>query len=134
VNIIADMGRAGRVSADELRKLTDDAYQAKIAFLREETRRAGRDPRSVRVSNVLFSFFLVDSEAAAGRMAERLAPVFGTPPDLVRQSPLVLLGTPEQLVLELKRRIGDWGVDQFVFSGGAHTVMRRLREDVLAHV
>jgi len=83
VNIIADMGRAGRVSAAELRKVTGDVYRTKIAFLREEARRAGRDPRSIRVSSVIFSIFLVDSEATAVRTAERLAPVFETTPDLV---------------------------------------------------
>ena len=50
---------------------------------------------------------------------------------------MVLVGTHEECVAELKHRVGHWGVGQFIFStmmGGDETQIRRLKEEVLAHV
>jgi probable F420-dependent oxidoreductase len=134
VNLIADVGRPGRITLEELQRLTDESFRAKVAFVREEARRLGRDPGAIRVSNGIFTVVLADSSRAARETAEGLAPVFGVSPEAVLRSPLALIGTPEQCIEELRRRVREWGVTQFVFSGGAERWMRHLMEDVLAHV
>ena len=134
VNIIADVGRAGMIKLDELKKLTDERFREKVTFLREEAKRAGRDASKIRISNVVFNLVLTDSKEATRQTAEGMAPVFGTTPEGVLQNPLALIGTPEECVAELRRRVKAWGIDQFIFSGGAEHQMRRLKEGVLDHV
>ena len=50
------------------------------------------------------------------------------------RSPLALVGTAEECIMELRRRASDWGVTQFIFAGVAEKVARKLWEQVLAHV
>ena len=134
VNIISDVGKAGRIELQSLQKLTDDSYRSKIRFLREEAKRAGRDAAAIRMSNVIFTLMLTETRKQAEDAATGMMPVFGTTPEGVRQSPLVLIGTPEDCVTELKRRAREWEISQFIFSGGAERGMRRLWNEVLRHV
>ena len=134
INIIADVGRAGRISLEEVTRLTDEAFRKKIRFVREEARAHGRNPDDIRVSNAIFNLMLTDSPAAAREAAASAAPMFGTTPEAFLRSPLALIGTPEECVHELKRRAREWGVSQFVFSGGVESVLERLWREVLVHV
>ena len=137
LNIIPDAGKRGHISIEKLKEMTDAAYQEKIRFLREEAKRHGRDPEKIRISSFLFAFNLTDSQAAARQMAEAMAPMFQMSADDVLGSPMVLIGTPEDCIKELKRRVQKWGVTQFMFSGfGAvdEKIMRRLKEEVIAHL
>ena len=70
-------------------------------------------------------------------MAEAMAPMFQMSAEDVLSSPVVLFGTPEECVKELKRRVQNWGVTQFIFTGEvgqSEKLMRDLREKVLVHV
>jgi probable F420-dependent oxidoreductase len=137
VNIIPDAGKRGHISVDKLKEMTDAAYQEKIHFLREEAKRVGREPNSIRISSFLFAINLTETKAAAIKMAEAMAPMFQMSADAVLGSPMVLIGTPEDCVKELKRRVKAWGVTQFMFSafGGIdEKMMRRLKDEVIAHV
>jgi probable F420-dependent oxidoreductase len=134
VNVIAEVGRAGAITVDEIRRLTDEQWRSKIRFVRDEAARNGRDPRSIRVSNVAFTVMLTGSTAETRKAAENLGSFFGGGPEAVQQSPLVLVGTPEEMAKEIRRRKTEWGIDQLVFSGGAEAIMRRLAEEVLPAV
>lgn len=137
VNIIPDAGKRGHISMAKMKEMTDAAYQEKIRFLREEAKRHGRDPEKIRVSSFLFAFNLTDSQAAARQMAEAMAPKFQMSADEVLGSPMVLIGTPDDCVKDLKRRVQKWGVTQFIFSafGGIdEKMMQRLKEEVIAHL
>ncbi len=60
--------------------------------------------------------------------------MFKTTPEGMLHSPLALIGTPEECVAELKRRVREWEVSSFVFSFPGEQAMRRLAEEVLPHV
>jgi len=50
---------------------------------------------------------------------------------------MTLIGTPEECIVELKRRAKDWSTSQVIFTGAVardEELMRKLHEDVLAHV
>jgi probable F420-dependent oxidoreductase len=138
INIIAETGKAGRITIDEIRRMTNDAFREKINFVREEAKRNGRDPKSVVISNVVFSTVVTDSREATRKTLEATAPMFGTTPEALAQSSMSLIGTPEECVTELRRRAKEWDVGQFIFSGamGSHDEqsLRRLKEQILAHV
>ena len=137
VNIIPDAGKQGKISIGKVKEMIDATYQEKVRFLREEAKRYGRNPDTIRVSSFLFAFNLTDTTAAAHQMAEAMAPMFQMSADDVLHSPLVLIGTPEQCVKELKRRVDKWGVTQFLISAFGtidEKLMRRFKEDVIAHL
>ncbi len=134
VNIINDTGKSGYISLANVAKLTNDSFRDKIRFLRAEAQKHGRDGRAIRISNVIFSTIITDSAAATQSMAEAMAPMFNTTPEGIMQSPMALIGTPEQCVTELKRRQREWDISQVIFSFMGDEPMRRLAEQVLPHV
>jgi probable F420-dependent oxidoreductase len=134
VNIISDAGKAGYVSLANVVKLTNDSFRAKIRFLREEAQKHGRNGGAIKISNVIFSTVITDSPAATQAMAESMAPMFNVTAEAMLQSPMALIGTPEQCVAELQRRRRDWDISQVIFSFAGEDVMRRLAEQVLPHV
>ncbi len=137
LNIIPGAGKQGHISLERVRKLTDVAYREKVDFVRAEEKRNGRAPGSVRISSFIFNVHIADSKADALQRAGMMAPMFNLSPEAILQSPMVLIGTPEECVAELKRREKVWEVSQFIFSAfGAvdEKLMRRLKEDVIAHL
>ena len=137
VNIIPDAGKQGHISINKVKELTDAAYEQKIHFLRDEAKRAGRDPQTIRISSFLFVLTITDTQAAGRQMAEAMAPMVQLSPEEVLASPMVLIGTPDDCVKELKRRIEKCGVTQVLFntpSGLDENVMRRLKDEVIAHL
>jgi probable F420-dependent oxidoreductase len=134
VNIISDAGKAGYIALANIAKLTNDSFRAKIRFLREEAQKHGRDGGAIKISNVIFSTVLTDSPAATQTVAEGMAPMFNVTAEAMLQTPMALIGTPEQCVAELQRRRREWDVSQVIFSFAGQDMMRRLAEQVLSHV
>jgi probable F420-dependent oxidoreductase len=132
INIISDAGKPGYISMERVAKLTDDSFRSKVKFVREEAAKAGRDGKKIRISNVLFTCMLTESPAATQSMAAAMAPMFQTTAEGILQSPMALIGTPDECVTELKRRRRDWDVDQVVFSNVPLETARNIAEKVVA--
>ena len=137
VNIIPDAGKAGHISIEQVKRMNDDSFREKIQFTRDEAKRFGRKPEAIKVSNFIFMATITDSSAATRQNAEVMAQMFGQTADQVLASPMVLIGTPDELIVELKRRAKTWGTSQVIFTGAVgqdQKLMRDLREKVLVHV
>jgi probable F420-dependent oxidoreductase len=134
VNVISEVGRGGYIAMANVGRLTDEAFRAKVRFLREEAARHGRDAAGIRISAVAFTTILTDSPAATLATAETFGRMLGLAPEAVRCAPLALIGTPEECVAELRRRAREWGVTEFVFPYTGEDAMRRLAEEVLTKV
>ena len=135
VNIISDAGRPGYIKLENVAKLTDDSFTSKVRFLRDEAARHGRDGKKIRISNMVFTAILTDSPAATRATVEGMAPMFDTTPEGMLRAPLSLIGTPDECIIELKRRAKEWDVSEVQFGLGVdfHT-RKRLAEEVLRHV
>lgn len=131
INIIAPVGAPGYISTAEIARLTDAAFRERVRFVREEAQRHGRDGNAIRVSNVAFTVMVTDSPAATANMCEMLAGFFGVPPAAVPQAPLGLVGTPDELIAEIRRRQREWDVSQLVFAVQDASLVERLGKDVL---
>jgi probable F420-dependent oxidoreductase len=134
VNIISDAGRPGFISVQEIAKLTDAAFRSKVDFVRQAAAGHGRKGGAIRISNAIFATIITDSADATSAAAAGLAAFFQMPAEVVGQTPLALVGTPEQCVAELRRRATAWGVEQVVFSFSDEGTMQRLGEEVLPKV
>lgn len=131
LNIIADVGRRGYISMEGASKLDDDATRAKIDFVRAEAARIGRDPNAIEISNFAFVTMLADSASASRTMREGMATGLGIPVDTVGRAPMTLIGTPEEMVAELRRRAAAWGVREVVFQFQDEAVTKRLAGEVM---
>jgi probable F420-dependent oxidoreductase len=137
VNLIPDAGKRGKISLENVKRMTDQSFREKADFVRQEAKRLGRNPDAIHLSNFVFTLAITDSRDATRKTAEMLGPMLGQTPEGILGSPMSLIGTPDECVVELKRRTKDWGVSQFIFStfmGMDEKTVRRLREDVIAHV
>ncbi|MGO9453188.1 MAG: LLM class flavin-dependent oxidoreductase [Candidatus Binataceae bacterium] len=137
INIIPDAGKPGKISLDNVKRMTDESFRGKLAFVRDEAKRFGRNPNAIAASNFIFTLMITDSPEATRKTAEMMAAGFGLDSAGMLQSPLSLIGTPDECIVELKRRAKEWGISQFIFStmmGIDEKQVRRLHEEVLAHV
>jgi probable F420-dependent oxidoreductase len=134
VNIISEVGRDGYIKMANVAKLDPASFQGKVRFLREEAARHGRDPKSIEVSDVCFTTMLTDSPADTQAMAANMGAMLGAPPEAMLKGPLNLIGTPDECVAELRRRAREWEVEEFVFPFAGEEMLKRLAQEVLAHV
>lgn len=129
LNVISDVGKQGYISMAGAVQLNNDAIRTKVDFLRAEAKKVGRDPQSIDISNFVFTIALADSTEAAEGMRAGMAGAMGTTPEAIAQSPMSLIGTPDELIVELRRRASAWDVREVVFQfQDEGTVTRFARE------
>jgi probable F420-dependent oxidoreductase len=131
INLMAPVGHIGYIKMDEARRFDDATFRDKVQFVRAEAAKHGR---SIEISHAIFQLAVVDSPEAAKSMTEAIAGAFGFTPDEVRRSPLVLIGTPEECIAELRRRIRAWDLSEIVFSGSLPEsgMMERVAREIVA--
>jgi probable F420-dependent oxidoreductase len=135
LNIVSETGRPGYIKLTQALKLTDATFRDKVRFVRDEAARAGRDPKSIRLSSMLFTVQLTDSRAATDVAAEGLGGMFGVPPAAILGSPLFLVGTPDDCIVELRRRQQEWDLAEIVLAGPtAADLAERFGREILPHV
>jgi probable F420-dependent oxidoreductase len=137
VNIIPDAGKLGKFSVENVKRLTDEAFRERVNFVRAEAQRAGREPQSIKISNCMLVFMIVDTPAAATQTIEAVAAGLNLSPETLSTSPIAMIGTPEQCATELRRRVASWGVSQFIFGsflGMDEKQIRLLREEVIPRI
>jgi len=137
INVIPEAGKRGHISLDAVKRTNDKSFREKVAFVRDEAKKLGRKPEAVKVSNFVFAMILSESREATRKTAEMMAPMFKQTAEELLVSPMILIGTPEECIAELKRRAKDWGTQQTIFTGDIgqnEKSMRDLYEKVLRHV
>lgn len=137
VNIIPDAGKVGKFSVENVKRMTDEAFRERVNFVRAEAQRVGRDPQAIKVSNVMLVFMIVDTPAAARQTIEAVAQGLNLSPETLAGSPIAMIGTPEQCATELRRRVKNWGVSQFIFGsflGMDEKQIRLVRDEVIPRI
>jgi probable F420-dependent oxidoreductase len=93
--------------------VTEDAVRRKVGWVREAATQAGRQPE---LNILIFAFEITDARrAAAERQAAEWA---GLTADDLLASPHVLIGTPEQMAEDLRRRRDEFGISYIVLNTG----------------
>jgi probable F420-dependent oxidoreductase len=131
LNIISAVGEQGYISMAGVKKLSDDAFRSKVEFVRAEAARLGRDPKSIEISNVTFTVFLADSAAASQAMREGTAGMLGGSPDTVARAPMALIGTPDEVIAEIRRRAREWEVKEIVIPLQDEALAARFAREVI---
>ena len=133
VHMVPVIGAAGTTTLDEIRKFDDDGLPAKLARLRAAEAKAGRAPGSVRFASTVFSFASTETPAATRTIAEGMSGVFGLSPDALQRHPIALLGTPEEMIAELRRRERTHGLSLLAINFSSPEQLRSFGERVLPH-
>jgi probable F420-dependent oxidoreductase len=134
VHMVPVLGPAGTTTLDEIRKFDDDGLPEKLARVRAAEARAGRPAGSVRFASTVFSYSPTESAAATATIAERLGAVFGLAPDALRRHPIALVGTPDEMIAELRRRERVHGLSLLALNFSSPQQVREFGERVLPHV
>jgi probable F420-dependent oxidoreductase len=131
LNLISEVGREGYISAKGAGRLDDDAFRAKIDFLRAEAARLGRDPQAIEISHFVFTLLPAESADGARAMREAVANFLEISPDAATRAPLSLVGTPDDMIAELRRRESAWDVREMVFQFQDQKVVEKFARDVM---
>ncbi len=92
---------------------------------------AGRPAGSTRFASTIFTYTLTASPAETRTVAENLGRVFSLAPDDVLRHPVVLVGTPEEMVAELRRRERTHGLTLLAVNFTGPEQLRTFGERVL---
>jgi probable F420-dependent oxidoreductase len=136
LNMTADIGRAGTVDFAEVARFNEAAFIAKGQFVRDEARANGRDGAKITLSSIVFMLMITDTRAAGDAIAAGMGPMFGVAAADARRVPLALIGTPDEIVEELRRREREWGMTLTIVSGARRdaATLGRFATEILPHV
>ena len=134
IHMVPVIGAAGTTTLDELQKFTDTALPGKLARVRAAAAKAGRPSGSVRFASTVFNYAMTDSSRDTQTLAERMAGLFGLTPAAFLTHPIGLIGTPEEMIAELKRRERVHGLSLLAINFTSPQQIREFGEKVLPHV
>jgi alkanesulfonate monooxygenase SsuD/methylene tetrahydromethanopterin reductase-like flavin-dependent oxidoreductase (luciferase family) len=124
IHMIPVIGAAGTVTSAALQAFSDATIAGKLARVHAAASAAGRDPRAIRFASTIFTFTPTDSPGATRALAERLAAAYGLPAEEIPRHPIALIGTPEEMITELRLAINFSSAEQ----------VKRFGTEVLPHV
>lgn len=134
VHLVPQLGKAGTTTLPEIAKLDDAAVGRKLARVREAEAAAGRPAGSTRFATTVFNYVPTSSPAETAAAAEGLAGVFGVPPDELRRHPVSLMGTPEEMIEEIRRREAAHGLALLAINFTSREQVQRFGERVIAEL
>jgi probable F420-dependent oxidoreductase len=131
IHMVPVLGPAGTTTIDEIRKFSDAALPAKVARVRAAEAAAGRAPGSVRFASTVFTYVPTKSAAHSRQVADRLTGLFGLPGEEMLRHPVALVGTPEEMAAELRRREATHGLALLCINFGSLDHMTQFGEQVI---
>ena len=134
VHMAPAIGAAGTTTIDTVSAFSDAALGDKLARVRAAEAAAGRAPGSVRFASTVFTYALTDSAAATRGLADGLGQMFGLAPEDVLRHPVVLIGTPDEMVAELRRRERTYHLELLAINFASADQLRTFGEQILPAV
>ena len=128
IHMVPVLGPAGTTTLDEIAGSTTTGCPEKLCpRARRRSRGGPRRKRALRIDRLQLR---ADRVRGAHRaIAEGLGDVFGLPADALRRHPIALVGTPDEMIAELRRRERVHGLSLLAinFSSPAAAGVRRAR-------
>jgi probable F420-dependent oxidoreductase len=131
IHMVPVLGAAGTTTVDEVGKFTDASLPEKLQRVRAAEAKAGRPKDSVRFGSTIFNYALTASPEHTRGMAERLSILFKLPTEDILKHPITLIGTPEEMVDELRRREEVHGLSLLAINFADLDQIRDFGEKVL---
>ncbi|HUI25595.1 MAG TPA: LLM class flavin-dependent oxidoreductase, partial [Candidatus Kryptonia bacterium] len=132
IHMVPVIGAAGTTTLEEVRKFTDVSLADKLARVRAAEAKAKRPKGCVRFASTIFNYAMTDSPQRTRQMAERLSGVFGLSSEDFLKHPIALMGTPEEMIVELRRREAVHGLSLLAINFTNLDQVRDFGERVIA--
>jgi probable F420-dependent oxidoreductase len=133
-NITWELGRAGKFDPSYLTQFDEARFKERIGYMAEQCEKNGRPRNAVAVSNLIGSCVVTDSDAASAKTVDGVARALGFTAEQVRHCPMLLIGTPDACITELRDRAKAFGVSQFIVTTKSEKTTRTLGEKIFPHV
>jgi alkanesulfonate monooxygenase SsuD/methylene tetrahydromethanopterin reductase-like flavin-dependent oxidoreductase (luciferase family) len=133
-NITWELGRAGKFDPGYLTEFNEARFKERIEYLGDECEKNGRPRNAVAISNLIGSCVVTDSEAATAKTVDGVARALGFTTEQVRHCPMLLIGTPETCIDELRSRVKAFGISQFIVTTKSEKTIRTLGEKIFPFV
>jgi len=132
VNIIPPSGGAhGKIVLEETLQFDMDAFRRRVDLLVNACREIGRDFSTLELSGMVY-VMIGGTEAEANAMAQATAQMMGVANmEAVYHSPNTLIGTPEMIAAEMRRRRRDLGVTYYFCNFFSPEMFERFGREVL---
>jgi probable F420-dependent oxidoreductase len=127
-------GKAGTTDFHEVAKFTDDSIPERMALVREEEERAGRAPGTVKLATTVFQFVPTTSADETRTTAEGYASLLGISAEAVLRHPVFLIGRPEEMADELRRRRETHGMEMVGINCHDADELRRMADMLMPHL
>lgn len=131
IHMVPQLGAAGTTTFEEIRRFSDAALPEKLARVRAAEAKAGRPAGSVRFASTIFTYAMTESPEQTRAMAEGIAGAFGVTPAELLRHPIALIGTPEEMVAELRRREATHGLSLLAINFTGSEQVRAFGERVI---
>jgi len=119
----------GRVTPEAAMDLAPERMAEKIGWLRAAAEDAGRDFNDIELNGLVFMAAVTDDPKPAYEM---IAGNFGLSLEQIVDSPLLLVGSPAELVDKLEQRREQTGVSYLVIQGDDMAQLALFAEHVVA--
>ncbi len=131
IHMVPVVGAAGTTTLEEIRKFSDASLKGKLERVRAAEVRSGRPRGCVRFATTIFSYTMTASPQETRTTAEQMSGIFSVPKEDFLRHPVVLLGTAEEMVAELRRREEVHGLSLLVIMFSNQQQMREFGDKVL---
>ncbi|MBI1815995.1 MAG: LLM class flavin-dependent oxidoreductase [Deltaproteobacteria bacterium] len=132
IHMVPVIGAAGTTTIEEIGKFSDASLAEKLARVRRAEAIAGRPRGGVRFASTIFNYLMTSSSQQTRAMATRLGGVFGLTPEELLKHPIALIGTPEEMIAELRRRQATHGLSLLAINFSHPDHIRNFGEQVIA--
>ena len=133
-NITWELGRAGKFDPGYLSEFDERRFRERIDYMAEQCEKNGRQRNAVKVSNLIGSCVVTDSDAETTKTIVGVARALGFTSEQERHCPMLLIGTPDACIAELRNRVKLFGVSQFIVTTKSEKTIRTLAEKVFRYV
>ncbi len=134
VHMAPAIGGEGTTTIPAVAAFTDDTIDEKLALVREEAVRAGRDPDAIRYATTIYNYSPTPTPKQTREVAEQVGAVFGLSPETFLRHPVVLAGTPQEMRDEIARRVEAHGLSMMAVNFSSHDQIREFGEQVIARM
>ncbi len=121
----------GRVEPEAVKTFDAVRFEERVSFLRRAAEEAGRAPDAIEVMLFAPLCRVTESAAEAAQVIRGAAAMFQLDEPTVRAHPMVLVGTPEQLVEALEERRDRWGVRSCMISAPTRELSETFGKEVI---
>jgi alkanesulfonate monooxygenase SsuD/methylene tetrahydromethanopterin reductase-like flavin-dependent oxidoreductase (luciferase family) len=95
-------------------KFDKEEIKRRIGMLRGFTKEAGRDPASVEISGIVMLTIARDQRVVDAAVKATASSMGFASDEAARKSPVLLMGTPDEVRRELRERVEEFGMSYFI--------------------